>query len=114
MLLCAACVTSPAIVRADQTASSAIGSIRGRLVVIPGANGESAQPRGVPAAQIRLANSSNGKIVAQTVTAKDGSFSFSAVPGTYQVLGPRAKAFARVVSGQTTTVELRQFMFEVR
>lgn len=110
MFLCAACVTSLGIARADQTASPANGSIRGQLVVIPGANRESAQPQGVPAAQIRLADSSGGKIIAQTVTAKDGSFSFSALPGTYLVLGPRAKAFARVVSGQTTTVELRQFM----
>jgi len=110
MLLCAACVTSLGIACADQSASPANGSIRGQLVMIRGANRESSQPQGVPGAQIRLTDSSGRKILAQTVTAGDGSFSFSVLPGTYLVIGPTAKAIARVISGQTTTVELRQFM----
>lgn len=108
-LLCSTCIFALSIACADQGAQVANGSIQGRLVAVPNAvRLVRTPPRGVPRARIFLTAAATGKLLQQTLTASDGSFSFSVSPGSYLVMSATAKAVVHVASGQTTPVVLRQ------
>ena len=90
-------------------AVGAEGTIVGRLMIGHGAalpSGDSGPITGIASQRVTIVDTVSGAVVAETLTASDGSFALAVPSGSYLLQAASLKQYVRVTAGEQVRLNL--------